>query len=580
MVVRRTLTLLALSSALAVTGGIVLRAPADAAPAPGSVPVTVDISPTTPVAAGIPDRFFGLSLESRQLPTTRTDATTGNLAGLLRSVGPGVLRFGGSSVDTQFFQESPSEPIPTWAERPVLTTAGLDRLAGLARASGWQVILGLNLAQYGQKGYDGPAKAARLALAARQRLGADLIAVEVGNEPNLYPRGGFRPAGWGPADYQQEFLVYKSAVLQAVPGLPVTGPSDYPPYLLGGVDPGRDVPGTFLSQHIYPLSKCADGPGGPDIKALLSPQTMGYVDGQIAVGTGVAAALGLPVRITESNNVICSGADGVSNTFASALWAADYLTLAAQRGVAGVNLHGGLGVCTEHPGSPYYTPLCALDRPSLDGNSYTAQPEFYGIQLARMLTGSFVRVGLHTTTNLVVRATRADDGTVKVLLIDKDVDGQPDLSVTMALPPGYDGGQVTRLFAPSNAAQSGVTLGGATVAPDGSLAPGFSTLAGKGGRTDIAMRAGSAAIVTLAPRCTVPRLKGLTVDAARARLSTGGCNPGIIAKPRGVVAKGAKLVVAKQRLPAGFRYRWHQVVHLQLVAVLPPAKKPAPPTTR
>src|SRR6202012_5865798 len=64
---------------------------------------------------------------------------------------------------------------------------------------------------------------------------------------------------------------------------------------------------------------------------------------------GMAAALGplvddahdagLPLRLTELNSVNCGGRAGVSDAFATALWAPDALFALLRAGVDGVNLH-------------------------------------------------------------------------------------------------------------------------------------------------------------------------------------------------------------------------------------------------
>ena len=48
---------------------------------------------------------------------------------------------------------------------------------------------------------------------------------------------------------------------------------------------------------------------------------------------------GLPFRLTEVNSVTCGGVTGVSNTFATALWAPDTLFELLRAGVDGVNVH-------------------------------------------------------------------------------------------------------------------------------------------------------------------------------------------------------------------------------------------------
>lgn len=63
-----------------------------------------------------------------------------------------------------------------------------------------------------------------------------------------------------------------------------------------------------------------------------------------------------PFRMTEGNSCYNGGKRGVSDTFASALWAADYMLFLAQSGYAGVNFHGG--------GNGIYTPIAWAPRPA------------------------------------------------------------------------------------------------------------------------------------------------------------------------------------------------------------------------
>lgn len=53
----------------------------------------------------------------------------------------------------------------------------------------------------------------------------------------------------------------------------------------------------------------------------------------------LAHRAGLPFRLTELNSVTCGGVEGVSDTFATALWAPDTLFELLRAGVDGVNVH-------------------------------------------------------------------------------------------------------------------------------------------------------------------------------------------------------------------------------------------------
>jgi hypothetical protein len=71
-----------------------------------------------------------------------------------------------------------------------------------------------------------------------------------------------------------------------------------------------------------------------------------------------------PLRIDETNNISGKGQPGVSNTFASALWAADYIARAMAAGVRGLDFHDLI----DRPGA--YSPLVASN------NGLHANPEW------------------------------------------------------------------------------------------------------------------------------------------------------------------------------------------------------------
>src|SRR5690242_6080834 len=102
----------------------------------GAAPATtVTVKPGQGAALG--DGFLGLSFEVNLL--VQPGLTSGNLSQYLKTLGPGVLRFGGNQVDKAFWT-STGEQAPAWAAT-TLTPAELGRLAALAKASGWRVIL-------------------------------------------------------------------------------------------------------------------------------------------------------------------------------------------------------------------------------------------------------------------------------------------------------------------------------------------------------------------------------------------------------------------------------------------------------
>jgi len=151
---------------------------AAAAPAPGPAPVQVAVRvDLRHPGRRVPARFLGLSFEASSLPQIAAFAGHGNFLALLRSLGPGVLRFGGVSADTRIAWTDAATPRPAWTAS-ALGAGDLRRLGALAAGSDWRVLLTVGLAHYD------PRAAAHEVRAAKRALGPWLAGVEVGNEPD------------------------------------------------------------------------------------------------------------------------------------------------------------------------------------------------------------------------------------------------------------------------------------------------------------------------------------------------------------------------------------------------------------
>src|SRR3981189_3499990 len=123
----------------------------------------------------VPRRFLGLSFEVSSLRQIGHYGGSGNLVRLLRSLGPGVLRFGGASADTRVAWTAPARPPPAWASGS-LGVADLRAVARLASSSGWSVLLTIGL------GHFDPSAAAGEAAGARGALGKSLAGTGGGKE--------------------------------------------------------------------------------------------------------------------------------------------------------------------------------------------------------------------------------------------------------------------------------------------------------------------------------------------------------------------------------------------------------------
>ena len=534
---------LCLAALVAVSAGFVLTADG-ATPTPGAtrsahrarhrharpllvVHAQITVSPDAARTA-VPPSYLGLSTEYWALPFWSGEMPVLERALALvhvRGDGPLVLRVGGDSADHTFWDPNEA-PMPDWAFS--LAPKWLDQARALVRTLGVRLILDLNLIT------DTPGAAGQWARAAEAGLPPHSIeAFEVGNEPDIYSRAdwlaivagrgldsrvvgrvdGARggrvgrlgrvgrdrfsatalPAALTAYDYARDFRAYARVLEAVAPRAMLAGPA-----LANPLPHGRWVPTLIdharrdlgmITIHRYPYTGCPRRRGTPSfatIGRVLSP----------AASTGLAAALqplvddahdaGLPLRLTELNSVNCGGLGGVSDAFATALWAPDALFSLMRRGVDGVNLH----VRADAVNAPF----------ALGPSGLQARPLLYGLILFARTLGphaQLVRLRSHLSrpANVAAWAVRVGRDNLRVLLIDKSRRSE---RVSLRLPATGAAG-VQRLLAPSAAARSGVTLGGRALGADG-LWQGVvarQTVAPREGAYAVSVRSMSAALVTV-----------------------------------------------------------------------------------
>jgi hypothetical protein len=461
---------------------------------PRPVPLAVFLNPRRS-GRQVPSGFLGLSFEVARLPQLGRYAGKGNLVTLLRSLGPGVLRFGGVTADTRVAWTDTSTPVPPWAAG-LLSSADLHALAKLAAASSWRVLLTVGM------GHFDPAAAAREAAAARSALGGMLAGIELGNEPDAYGRHDLRERPWTFSQYAAQAQVYVSAFAQASQSsksIPLAGPDVSGSAVFGGWGAGEaeQLSPTLLTGHHYPLG-CHEAPA-PTIARLLSVETRIREDVSLERYMRVARAAGIGFRMDETNSVSCGGTTGISDTFASALWAVSYIARGMAAGVAGINFHGDPANCRG------YAPLCAPSAERLEKGVLSVRPEWYALLLAKQLIGDR---GIGTRLraapgdarpNVSVTGLRAPDGRVHVVVVDEEPPGSAPVLLHVHAGHGYSRAQILALTAPSPSADSGVELGGRKVQPDGSFkqAQTLPTVAKHGGLIAVKVRPSSALLLTL-----------------------------------------------------------------------------------
>ncbi len=479
-----------------------------------------------PLTTAVPLTYTGLSYELAQLTDPQFfSAANRELVAHFSLLNPhGVLRVGGNTSEFCWFQAdadtvAPQLRIPpgkleeNWMPHRLfaIRPEAIDALAGFLRATGWKLIYGLNF------GNSTPERAATEAAYVARAVGERLVFFQIGNEPDFYQNAsnGTRPRGWGFDDYLREWTGYAEAIAARVPearfgGPDVGGSSDWVTRF-GEELPERVRPRlTTLTGHYY-----AEGPPN-DPRVTIARLLAGNakIADEMQRIEAVARARGLVYRMTEGNSCYRGGKPGMSNAFAAALWAGDYMLELASLGCVGVNLHGGrsaflsAGLGDHTPGmdvaktpqamrSGFYTPIF-----SEPDSPVRAMPIFYGMLLANQFAGSaMMRVdGEIAGANVTAYAARYKSG-FKVALFNKDEAKAVDVRVRA--PDRVRVATAWRLQAPALDATKGVTLAGAEIR-EGQWRPRrVEPVAVESGVARIRISASSAALVFMSARSQV-----------------------------------------------------------------------------
>jgi hypothetical protein len=428
---------------------------------PQHISVSID---TAAPGLPLPSDFLGLSYEVKDLPLVASLATHGDLVALLRSLGTGVLRFGGVTADSQVAWLDPATAaLPTWATTP-LVPADLYALARLTRATSWRVVLTVNLDHFN------PVAAADEARVAKLALGSALKAIEIGNEPTAYFAEHLRTGTYTFSAYRKEINAYRNAIETAVPGLAIDGPDNEPlasnsRNLTWARAEARQIRPDVLTGHLYGASKCSRV--SPTAPLLISHEVHQAETTALRELEGVAEAFDTSVWLDETNNISCGGEPGVSDTYSTALWALDLITRTLKAPFVGDAFHGFLQKPTG------YSPIAARSPADLAQGALIARPEWYALLLAHQAAGDRplpVRIA-PTGLNVAVWAGRTPNGSAQVLIDNEQPRGSPPLMVEIRLGTLARSASILKLNGPSLRATTGVTLGGSAVSTDGSWRP-------------------------------------------------------------------------------------------------------------
>jgi hypothetical protein len=422
-----------------------------------SVTVTIDArSPGNP----IPDDFCGVSFGAvAEMP--RHDGsflfspTNAQLIALFRNSGIRNLRLGGSTVEG------------LKAARP--SRAAIDSVFGFAKAADVKVIYSLPLLN------GNPSEDAETARYIWNNYRPWLECFALGNEPDIkryhYPPfgSGSDPAITNYASFLVQWRSFAAAVTHLVPGAKFAGPDAANAGDWAGrfaADEGKSGLVVMVTQHFYvggnPFIKTnRDNPElisvSDAIDKMLSPNYLSrrypaLFDNAIAP----VLAENMPYRMTESDDCL-KGVPNASDSFASALWALDYLHWWAAHGASGVNFHN-----TEW----FKTDTVYLDESSGD---YRINPKAYAIRAFDL--GSHgcvepVKISSGKELNLSAYAV-SDKSNLYVTIINKEHGSEARSASVTIVPKGFAANNALEMLlaAPNQnvAARDGITLGNSPI---------------------------------------------------------------------------------------------------------------------
>ncbi len=441
-----------------------------------TVPITVTVNQNQK-SYHISSTFEGLSYETGLLTESPDFLNENNavLIQLIKNLGPGILRIGGNRSD-EINWIGNSETADTTIN--TLTKADIDRLSAFAKAIKWQVIFGLNL------GNNDAAAAADEASYVSNSLQDNLYALQSGNEPDVFNLR-LRPKTYNYDQFQKDWINYFYNVKKQTPRVRFAGPDVDPfdPDWLNSFAANEHNNVRLIDGHYYNTGPASN----PSITYhnILKPNLK--LDGYLLQLNNISSKYHLPYRISECNSVFGGGKPGVSDVFASALWALDFMWTVAENNGQGVNFHGG---------TPFfvYTPI------TVDNGVVIARPEYYAMLAFKDAVGGAIIpatiIDPRDYNNCSAYACANSDNSYSITLINKE--DKKDFSFTMQLSKTAASIKVARLTAPTITSATGVTFDGTSVNTDGTFTPETTEQRVINGKIfTVNVPAGSAAVITV-----------------------------------------------------------------------------------
>ncbi|TPX36751.1 hypothetical protein SmJEL517_g01147 [Synchytrium microbalum] len=455
--------------------------------------IYANFSTFEPSSNPVPADFLALSVEWQQVIKsfmkyyrgTATNIPNPIMIRLLRNLAAEVnyasmptIRVGGNSATIQWWNGS-SLVRPNAASYPV-SFRHFGAMETVAHNAGIKLVANIGMLN----GTDPSAATDFIASGILANINyKNLLAIELGNEPELYVRNGRRDPTW---DYFTqtpiEFQTYLASIAAAIPSMPTTnyfwGPAMTPTgnnqnFLAASLPAVNGI-----SLHRYGIDGC-NSSESPSMNLLLADPTVNtykFIRNDIINATALGHPLGTrQVIATEINSASCGGVANISNTFGAALWGVDTFLTLATNNFTKAFVHGLQGVYPKStPNS--YAPWVQ----NLHNNSVIVMPIYYAmVQTNRILGGANAVVrAVHfsivdttgmsdptiTTPNIKVYMVTRGTST-NIVVIHKDL-GMPNVTVAIDvanIPNDTGSAVLERMKAPSVYTSRDIRLAGYTL---------------------------------------------------------------------------------------------------------------------
>lgn len=376
--------------------------------------ISLNISRTPPPGASqvLEASFAGFGIEPSNLfsfagGTDANDLSVNLLQNLADYTGtPPAIRLGGNTGDYFIWQDSYND----YSTGKNEDSTGQGAIASDSEIIGpsyfkaldrfpknTPVIFGINLAYDASDYMDQIAATAKAALSGLKNV--KLTAFEIGNEPDLYLKNGFRTGAWDGTTYTQQWLSRAQTIYDRV-----LKPAGLPSNFFEPAATASTIGTSFEIKDLITdgITVQANNSANPLIGAWNQHDYYYYIGvstyqltlslftdlstttSQFAAWTQqIQQALSpqpgqpsFPYYLREMAAVGPVGMDGITNTFAASLWTLNFFLYAATLNISGVNMH-----MTDNSNASAWQPI------EMYGQGPHVRPAYYGFAAMAQIIG-------------------------------------------------------------------------------------------------------------------------------------------------------------------------------------------------